>query len=216
MLGGMNRSTKENTDPKETTADDENQEQKALLKAFMGTVQHFFGSWQAIFKGVCDVRHPDLITYPLASLLCTGVLMFIFRLGSRRQIKYQLGENGPSQAKLEAWFDVATIPHGDTLNYAFKRLQPDEVQEVVCRMVERLIRKKVLYRWRLFDNFTVAVDGTGMLTFRERHCPYCLTKKLNNGETIYYHPVLEAKLVTANGFVFSITPSMMAILSRVE
>jgi hypothetical protein len=106
--------------------------------------------------------------------------------------------------------------HGDTLNYAFKRLQPDEVQEVVCRLMEGLIRKKVLYRWRLFDNFTVAVDGTGMLTFRERHCPYCLTKKLNNGETIYYHPVLEAKLVTANGFVFSITPSMMAILSRVE
>jgi hypothetical protein len=95
-------------------------------------------------------------------------------------------------------------------------LQPDEVQEVVCRMVEGLIRKKVLYRWRLFDNFTVAVDGTGMLTFRERHCPFCLTKQLNNGETIYYHPVLEAKLVTANGFVFSITPSMMAILSRVE
>jgi hypothetical protein len=42
-----------------------------------------------------------------------------------------------------------------------------------------------------------------MLTFRERYCPYCLTKQLNNGETIYYHPILEAKLVTANGFAFS-------------
>ena len=169
----------------------------------MGTVQHFFGSWQTIFKGVVDARHPDLITYPLGSLLCTGVLMFIFRLGARRQIKHQLRENGPSQAKMEAWFEVLTIPHGDTLNYGFKRLQPDDVQEVVCRLVEGLIRKKVLYRWRLFDNFTVAVDGTGMLTFGERHCPYCLTQKLKNGETRYYHPVLEAKLVTANGFVFS-------------
>ncbi len=129
--------------------------------------------------------------------------MFIFRLGSRRQIKYQLCENGPSQAKMETWFDVPTIPHGDTLNYGFKRLQPEEVQEVVCRLVEGLIRKKVLYRWRLFDNFMVAVDGTGMLTFGERHCPYCLTQKLKNGETRYYHPVLEAKLVTANGFAFS-------------
>jgi hypothetical protein len=35
--------------------------------------------------------------------------------------------------------------------------------------------QKVLYRWRLFDNFLVAVDGTGMLTFGERHCPFCLT-----------------------------------------
>ncbi|MCJ7703625.1 MAG: transposase family protein [Anaerolineales bacterium] len=173
------------------------------MKAFTGTGHHFFGDWQAIFKGVTDPRDPELITYPLEGLLCTGVMMFMFRLGSRRQIKHQLRGNGPSQAKFETWFDVEEIPHGDTLNYGFKRLIPDEVQEVVCRMVERLIRKKVLYPWRLFDNFLVAVDGTGMLTFRERHCEYCLTKKLSSGEILYYHPILEAKLVTANGFAFS-------------
>ena len=83
------------------------------------------------------------------------------------------------------------MPHGDTLNYGFKKLAPAEVQEVVCRMVETLIRKKVLDRWRLFGNFLVAVDGTGMLTFRERHCEHCLTRKLNNGQTVYYHPVLD-------------------------
>ena len=194
---------KENTDLEERPGDDGNRVQKEILRAFMGTVAHFFGSWQTMFGGVTDGRNPDLITYPLASLLVTGVLLFIFRLGSRRQIQYQLRENGPSQAKMETWFEVAAVPHGDTLNYGFKRLQPEEVQEVVCRLVAVLIRKKVLYRWRLFDNFVVAVDGTGMLTFGERHCPYCLTQKLKNGETRYYHPVLEAKLVTANGFAFS-------------
>ena len=97
------------------------------------------------------------------------------------------------------------IPHGDTLNYAFQRLDVDEVQAVVCNLVEVLIRKKVLYRWRLLGRyFLVAIDGTGMLTFKERHCEYCLTKKLRNGETLYYHPVLEAKLVPANGFSFSL------------
>ena len=50
----------------------------------------------------------------------------------------------------------------------------------------------------------VAIDGTGMLTFHERHCEHCLTRKLSNGTTLYYHPVLEAKLVTANGFSFSL------------
>jgi hypothetical protein len=56
----------------------------------------------------------------------------------------------------------------------------------------------------LFDNFLVAVDGTGMLTFGERHCPACLTQNMKNGKTRYYHPILEAKLVTANGFAFSL------------
>jgi hypothetical protein len=179
-------------------------EQKALLRAFTGTVYHFFGEWQSLFKGITDPRNPQLITYPLAELLCTGVLMFVFRLGARRQINHHLRGNGPSQAKLAAWFGTDEVPHGDTLNYAFKRLLPAEVQAGVCRMVETLIRKKVLDRWRLFGNFLVAVDGTGMLTFRERHCRHCLTRQLNNGETLYYHPVLEAKLVTPNGFAFSL------------
>jgi len=184
--------------------DQEYEAQEALLKAFTGTLHHYFGGWWKLFKGVRDGRNPELIKYPLEGLLSTGILMYLFRLGARRQINYQLRGNTQSQTKFEAWFEVGEVPHGDTLNYAFKRIAPAEMQEVVCRMVEILIRKKVLYRWRLFGNFLVAVDGTGVLTFRERHCDYCLTRKLNNGESHYYHPVLEAKLVTANGFAFSL------------
>ena len=184
--------------------DQEHEEQKALLKAFTGTLHHFFGGWRKLFKGVKDGRNPELIRYPLEGLLSAGVLMFLFRLGARRQINYQLRGNAPSQAKFGVWFEVEEVPHGDTLNYAFKRIAPADVQEVVCQMVETLLRKKILYRWRMYANFLVAVDGTGVLTFRERHCDYCMTKKLHNGETLYYHPVLEAKLVTANGFAFSL------------
>lgn len=185
-------------------ADQEQEAQKALLKVLTGTLQHFFGGWWKLFRGVQDGRNPELIQYPLESVLSTGVLMYLFRLGARRQINYQLRGNRPSQAKFEAWFSVEDVPHGDTLNYAFQSIAPAEVQEVVCRMVATLIRKKVLYRWRLYGNFLLAIDGTGGLTYPERHCEYCLTRKLNSGETLYYHPVLEAKLVTANGFAFSL------------
>lgn len=191
----------------ETYAKKENPEhddQLALLKSFTRTVFHFFGGWKTMFADVTDPRDPTLTTYPLPELMCTGILMFLFRLGARRQITFKLRGNGPSQAKLEAWFDTEDVPHGDTLNHGFKELLVEELQAVVSGMVETLIRKKVLYRWRLFDNFTIAIDGTGMLTFGERHCDHCLTQEQNNGETLYYHPVLEAKLVTANGFVFSL------------
>jgi hypothetical protein len=71
--------------------------------------------------------------------------------------------------------------------------------------VEGLIRKKVFYRHRLLGvYYRVVIDGTGVLTFHQPHCPHCLTRRLSNGETLYYHPVLEAKLVTPNGFVFSL------------
>ncbi len=150
----------------EETQDQEHEAQEALLKAFTGTLHHYFGGWWKLFKGVRDGRNPELIRYPLEGLLSTGVLMYLFRLGARRQINYQLRGNTPSQTKFEAWFEVDEVPHGDTLNYAFKRIVPAEVQEVVCQMVETLIRKKVLYRWRVYGNFLLAIDGTGVLTFQ--------------------------------------------------
>ena len=178
---------------------------KKVLRVLLRTVRHYWKDWEEIFAGVSDPRKPEWITYPLTSLLFTGTLMFITQLSARRGIADYLRANEVVGEKMAAWFGVAETPHGDTLNYTYRRLQVAEVQEVVCRSVERLIRARALERYRLLGlYYTVAVDGTGVGTFREQHCKHCLTKTLRNGETLYYHPVLEAKLVLANGFAFSL------------
>jgi len=184
--------------------DRDEREQLSIINASMSTVHHFFGDFGELFGSVEDPRAPDFITYPLESLTFTGVLMFLCRLGARRQIAHMFRHNGASEAKFKALFGVDTCPHGDTLNVAFGRADPDQVQQVVIDMVRTLIQKKVLYRYRLLDwYFVIAIDGTGRLTFPERHCPHCLTST-HHGKTTYYHPVLEAKLVLSNGFAFSI------------
>ena len=185
--------------------DQESKEQAKILKAFMGTVRHYFGRWGKIFEGVRDVRNPLLITYPMAGLMFIGILMYMFRLGARREINHKLRGNKVSEKKFKAIFGTEEIPHGDTLNYGFKRVNPEEVQAIVIKLVKKLIRKKVLTPWRLFGiYYLITFDGTGVLTFSERHCQYCLTQKLTNGVIRYYHPVLEAKLVTASGFAISL------------
>jgi len=129
--------------------------------------------------------------------------MFLFQLKARRQIGLLL-RNGPSVSKFQALFGVESFPHGDTLEATFSNLETDQMQTVVSGMTETLIRKKVLYSYRLLGiYFIVAIDGTGTTRFSRRHCPYCLTRT-HNGKTLYYHPVLEAKLVTPNGFAFSL------------
>lgn len=187
-----------------TAADEHALQQSALIRCLLITVQHFFGGFQRLFADVLDPRHPALITYPLASVLATGTLLFLLRLGARRQVNLMLRQNGPSSAKFQALFHVDTCPHGDTLDETYKRLDVRQVQAVVTGTVETLIRKKVLDRYRLRGRyFLVAIDGTGVLTFPERHCPHCLTMT-HHGHTTYYHPILEAKLVTHAGFVFSL------------
>jgi len=184
--------------------DEHTEQQTNLIKSLLVTVWHFFGGFGRMFQDVRDPRHPVFITYPLPAVLTAGVLMFLLRLGARRQIGLMLRQNSPSSSKFQALFDVETCPHGDTVNETSKRLSVADVQESVTWTTEVLIRKKVLYRYRLLDRyFLVSIDGTGVLTFSERHCPHCLTVT-RNGHTTYYHPILEAKLVTRDGLVFSL------------
>jgi hypothetical protein len=156
-----------------------------------------------LFAHVIDPRDPQKIVYPLPSLAFAGVALFLFHLKARRQIGLLL-RNGPSVRKFEALFGVERVPHGDTLDATFAHLEADQIQAVVTGMAETLIRKKVLYDYRLLGlYFVIAIDGTGTISYSRRHCPHCLTRT-RNGKTLYFHPVLEAKLITSNGFAFSL------------
>lgn len=148
------------------------------------------------------VRSPGDIDYPLPAILWTGIWMFLCRLGARRQVNWLLRCEG-GRALFQTLFGCG-VPHGDAMNDVVCRLEVGQVQECVTRLVEIPIDSKVLYPYRFFGRyFLVAVDGTGTLVYRQRHCPYCLTKT-HHGKTLYYHNVLEAKLVCANGFAFSL------------
>lgn len=178
-------------------------EQRIILGSFLATIHHFFGDFSPLWKNISDPRDPKKTVYPFASLAFAGILMFLCRLRARRQIGHLL-RNDNSVAIYLNLFKVESFPHGDTLGKLFCRIQPDSVQEVVTTMTETLIRKKVLYPYRLRGKyFVIAIDGTGILTYSERHCSACMTRT-QKGITNYYHPVLEAKLITSNGFAFSL------------
>ena len=71
-------------------------------------------------------------------------------------------------------------------------------------MINRLIRKKCLNKYRLKGYYLVAIDASGHLIFNKRHCEHCLKAEKDGRVLYYYHPVLEAKLVLSNGMALSI------------
>jgi hypothetical protein len=152
-----------------------------------------------VFSGITDPRQPKKIIYQVGDLAFTAIFMFMCGLQARRQIAFLLrGDKGPQQFR--EVFGAPTCPHGDTLNNAFACMDPAEFQAVLRWMVYCLIRKKVLYRYRLLDRyFLIAIDGAWTLIRKKRHCRKCLTQT-KNGKTTYYHMVVEAKLVTPDGF----------------
>ncbi len=106
--------------------------------------------------------------------------------------------------------ELEELPHYDTINNFLCNLKPIEIEKIRDYMIKELFKKRSLEGFRLLDKYwCIAVDATGLFSFSERHCEHCLKKEFKNKDTgeiertLYYHNVLEAKLV-AGDMVFSI------------
>jgi len=145
-----------------------------------------------------------MCTYGRAFLLMEGLMLFLLKLGSRRQVRFELDspEALGNLNRLSGCHQDG-VAHGDTLNHFLGHVPPAALHRMRRSMVRRLIRMKALDGGRLFGHFLVVLDGTGQFYFRRKHCEHCLTKTVD-GKTQYYHHVLEAKLVTPSGLALSI------------
>ncbi|MBT4484634.1 MAG: hypothetical protein HOC71_13265 [Candidatus Latescibacteria bacterium] len=100
--------------------------------------------------------------------------------------------------------DEADLAHPDTMNYFLEHLALEELENLKVLLIKELIKKRVLDSFRFFGTFRIAVDATGLFSFKNRHCSNCLVTEHNDKTTTYSHKMLEAKLVSENGFAFSI------------
>jgi hypothetical protein len=131
-----------------------------------------------------------------------ALMMFCGQCGSRRQLdRDRLGPEFGANLwrQLDERFRDACC--SDTMNGVLEQLAPDVFEDLIARLVQVLHRGKVLRNFLYDGKLVVAVDGTQMLVFRERHCEHCLTRTLSDGSTQYFHYVLAAKIVTPLGLV---------------
>ena len=188
-------------------------ENLTLPEAFVKTIGHFApGFWDAMAR-VKDPRHPLMIAYPIEMEILVALIMFVTKIGSRRSVKYKLGtpafaanlQGLGRQLYAKAWRPFPdSVPHGDTLNYLLKGVSPGEISVLRRLLIRSLIRKRALESFRLLKRYyPVAVDGTGQLVFNEKHCGRCI-RRTHEKVTLYYHPVVEAKLALENGLALSV------------
>jgi hypothetical protein len=140
-----------------------------------------------------------------------AILLFLLKLGSRRQIKWLLRNNPAAilshlqMLTREDLSSLTTIASDDTVKDLFARICIDQVQLVVQKMIRHLIEQRKLESYRLLDQYyMIAIDATGLFHRHKRHCDHCLVSKSKTGELLYSHNVLEAKLITESGLAFSI------------
>jgi hypothetical protein len=155
---------------------------------------------------VKDPRFAPAVVYPKRFLLGGGLTLFLGKLGSRRQLDYQLNTDGPELlANLNrlAGAAQASRPVNKTLEYFLGKVGSQPIAGLRQKALNRLIRSKALDSARLPGRFVALIGGSGYLVFRYKHCDHCLTRR-HGDAVLYLHQVLEAKLVGPAGTVFSI------------
>jgi len=169
------------------------------------TIRHFWPEFNDWLNQIRDPRFQPFVTYDRRFLVCWGLSLYLFQLGSRRQLDFDLDARGShvlENLNRLAQTKQTTRPVHKTLHYFLGGSGAAPLAWFRTRLLQRLIRMKALDPARLLGRFVVPLDATGHVTFRRRHCPYCLVT-CHEQYTFYQHQVLEAKLLGPGGLTLS-------------
>lgn len=167
-------------------------------------IKQYFPCLISKLDKLTDTRHQSYVEYTMSTITITRLLGLLCGITSMRQTTEIFNTEKAIQniaSLLEV--ELEELPHYDTINNVFERIDIEQLRGIQKYMVQRLIRSKMFDKYRYKGKyFQIVVDGTGLATFKERHCEHCLKRTYNKGQkdeySIYYHYVLEAKLVVGD------------------
>jgi hypothetical protein len=168
-------------------------------------MRHFWPEFNDWLRQFHDPRCQAMVTYDRRFLVWWGICLYLFQLGSRRQLDFDLDARGTHVLdNLNRLAQTAqdTRPVHKTLHYFLGRSGAACCAGLRTSMLQRLIRMKALDAARLQGCFVVPLDATGHVSFRQPHCPQCLVTR-HEHYTLYQHQVLEAKLLGPGNLTLS-------------
>jgi len=164
-------------------------------------IRRFFPNLLSLLKQIRDPRDQRYITYQSQVLLMARILSSIFYISSMRKTSEEFN----SETVIEnigylCGQELKELPYWETVNNYLKGVDPEELQDTLCRLVKGLIRSRAFEKARIRGKYwQVIVDGTQLYSSREELDGKCLRRVHNRGTereyTEYYYYVLEAKVM---------------------
>ena len=174
---------------------------KAMVCELFKTIHHFFPDWFEQLRQIEDCRRRS--DDALSEMLMAASALFIFQPGSRHAFN-NLRQEATFKKHYWRLFKLR-LPHPDTVHRVLCRLADEPLEQLKQWLVKTLLEKKALHKYRWFGQyFVVAIDATGTMHFADPPGEQCLHRTSTTGKTSYFPNVLEAKLITPNGFAISL------------
>lgn len=179
---------------------------------FLKIKHHFFKDFNKKLASVDDKRNQSYITYDPELILFVVIMKNVSGVISMNRMTKDFNKDEviDNIAKVLGYEVLEEIPHYDTINNFLKKLDISDLEKIRDYMIRELLKKRSLEKYRLLDKYwCIAIDGSQLFSFKEKHCEHCLKKEHKNKDTgevesvTHYHTVLEAKLILGN-MAFSI------------
>ena len=176
-------------------------------------VQAQLRAWRCIlplllrrFSKLPDYRQVSKIKHKMTVLMMFGLLAFIFRFSSRREMNREL--TGPVIVEhLQKLFpEIESVPHADTLARILVHTNPHDIEAIHISLMQDLIKKKKFKKVLINGCLPISIDGTQKLTRDgllqdERWCE----RRVGDGDDKQqYLYILEANITLQNGLTITL------------
>ena len=166
-----------------------------------------------LLNQVDDPRDKARTTYESKAILFTRIISGVFMYSSMRKMTVGLNDGNTvhnvsfmlNQPELEV------LPHYSTINNYLEKLDPNELQTIIQKILMRLIKMSEFKDGRFRNRYwQIIVDGVKLVETDEEHSVGALFKVHRNKEdksiawVEYYYYALEAKILLPNGIVISV------------
>ena len=141
----------------------------------------------------------------------TRILSSIFYISSMRKSSEELNcQQAISNISYLCGEELEELPYWETINNYLKKLDSEELQQMIHKLAARLIRSRIFEAARIRGKYwQVIVDGTQLESSHKKLDGKCLKRRHSGKDgkedrTEYYYYVVEAKLVLHENIMISL------------
>jgi hypothetical protein len=166
-----------------------------------------YGLVKNAFLAIPDHRAQGNVFYSLTDTLSSGLAVFAFKAPSLLNFMERTRE--PLEgANIKALFQIPQVPSDTQLRDILDPVQPEQLRPAYDSVLREFQRGNELQKFMVLGYYAIALDGTGVFSSSNIHCPHCLVKKSKSKtndksqhdeneeeECIYHHQMLGACIV---------------------
>lgn len=174
-----------------------------------------------LLSKIKDVRQQNKINYKNDIILQWALTVYFFRQGSCNALQAALQKLRPEKRTAILKYlglkdEINSFPHRTVVNDCLKRIEADEVNELLIHLFNWAKRNKIFYNHMPtllpYSLFHICIDGFSVHKYTAPHavnetkeniCPYCLPRTRNKGKenemTYWVHGFVNVAIVFPGG-----------------